>query len=219
MTAVLPLDRQRRTSCPVECRVPALAEHRGRAVVDRMTRYEPLSLTTASRRANPERQHARRVPGEVGVPDLHGGAPNEVDRRMALAREWDTLVAQVRELPGFEDFLQPPSLEKLLPAAVGGPVVIVNVSRWRCDALIVTSEGVHTCELPRLTLHDCVDRANAYLNVLRAAEHAYQQHVFAVIAADQNPARAAFQVLHEAAATVQSSDLAADDMLSPDPEI
>ena len=34
---------------------------------------------------------------------------NVVDRRMALAREWDDLVAQVRKLEGFEDFLMPPS--------------------------------------------------------------------------------------------------------------
>ena len=67
---------------------------------------------------------------------------NVVDRRMALAREWDDLVEQVRELEGFEDFLMPPEVETLLPAADRGPVVIVNVSRWRCDGLIVRPDGV-----------------------------------------------------------------------------
>ncbi len=34
---------------------------------------------------------------------------NVVDRRMALAREWDELVEKVGKLDGFEDFLKPPS--------------------------------------------------------------------------------------------------------------
>jgi len=53
---------------------------------------------------------------------------NTVDRRMALAREWDELVEQVRKLEGFEDFLMPPKLETLLPAADRGPVVIAKTS-------------------------------------------------------------------------------------------
>lgn len=56
---------------------------------------------------------------------------------MALAREWDTLVEEVRGLEGFEDFLKPPPLEKLLPASDCGPVAVINVSQWRCDALLV----------------------------------------------------------------------------------
>ena len=44
-----------------------------------------------------------------------------IDRRMALAREWDKLVEEVRRLDGFQDFLKPPSLETLLPAAAHGP--------------------------------------------------------------------------------------------------
>lgn len=95
-----------------------------------------------------------------------------IDRRMALAREWDEIVEQVRDLDGFESFLRPPPLETLLPAAAGGPVVIVNVSRWRCDALIVTPAGVRVRELPGLTLDDATDRASRYLGVLQSAESA-----------------------------------------------
>jgi hypothetical protein len=39
--------------------------------------------------------------------------------------------------PGFEDFLAPASYQQLTAAAVGGPVVIVNASRYGCHALIV----------------------------------------------------------------------------------
>ena len=97
---------------------------------------------------------------------------NAVGRRMALAREWEELVAQVRDLDGFEDFLRPPRLETLLPAAERGPVVIVNVSRWRCDALIVRRDGVTARELPGLTLDEAAARATRYLSVLTDAEQA-----------------------------------------------
>src|SRR4051812_43349008 len=102
---------------------------------------------------------------------------NVVDRRMALAREWDELVEQVRGLDGFEDFLKPPRLESLLPAADRGTVVIVNVSRWRCDALLVRPSGVTVTPLRYLSLTDAVDYANWYLTALHAAERADLDHV------------------------------------------
>ena len=85
------------------------------------------------------------------MPGTAADASRTVDRRMALAKEWDDLVEQIRRLDGFEDFLKPPPLERLLPAAEAGPVVIVNVSRWRSDALIVTTNGVEVKTLPGLT--------------------------------------------------------------------
>ncbi|WP_432991828.1 CHAT domain-containing protein [Dactylosporangium sp. CA-233914] len=98
------------------------------------------------------------------------GAPDpsrSVDRRMALAREWDELVEQVRQLDGFEDFLRPPPLDKLLPAAADGPVAVINVSRWRCDALLVTEDEVRVRDLPGLTAADVQRRVEGYLRQLQ----------------------------------------------------
>jgi len=106
------------------------------------------------------------------MPSMPEETSRVVDRRMALAREWDELVEQVRELDGFEDFLKPPKLAKLLPAAAEGPVVMVNVSRWRCDALIVTTAGVEVKDLPRLTAETVVSKASGYLTDLQRAEEA-----------------------------------------------
>jgi hypothetical protein len=100
------------------------------------------------------------------------GASHAIDQRMALAREWDELVEQVRQLDGFEDFLQPPRLDRLLPAAEAGPVVVVNVSRWRCDALIVTAGGVEVKELAGLTAEAANAQAHAYLDGLHEVEKA-----------------------------------------------
>ncbi|KIM28110.1 hypothetical protein M408DRAFT_24124 [Serendipita vermifera MAFF 305830] len=54
-----------------------------------------------------------------------------------LATERDEIIEQVRRIPGFEYFLKPKVFEKLTPAAYEGPVVIINTSVLRCDALVL----------------------------------------------------------------------------------
>lgn len=53
----------------------------------------------------------------------------------ALTAEWENIIGQVRSIPNFEDFLRPPRLSRLFEAAREGPVVVVNISKRRCDAL------------------------------------------------------------------------------------
>jgi hypothetical protein len=93
-----------------------------------------------------------------------------VDRRRRSAREWDVLVARVRQLEGFEHFLEPTPFDELRAAASGGPVVIVNASVAGCHALIVGGGvAVRVVELPGLSHDAAVDQANAWLDVLPAA--------------------------------------------------
>lgn len=145
------------------------------------------------------------------------GSGNEgtvVDRRIALAREWDDLVGQVRALSGFEDFLSPPSLESLLPAAEKGPVVIVNVSRWRCDALVVRPEGVTPVPLDRLTLDEATDRGNRYLALLQRQEAADVAYARASAAAARGPGRASTRDRLRATEAVYAVQEDVDAMLS-----
>src|SRR5262249_16117715 len=74
----------------------------------------------------------------------------DVDGRMVLAREWDRLIDQVRALPGFSDFARPPQATHMRRAATAGTVVVVNISRWRCDALLVTDTTTQVTGLPDL---------------------------------------------------------------------
>jgi tetratricopeptide (TPR) repeat protein len=87
--------------------------------------------------------------------------------REDLARQRDAVLEQIRDLPGFRDFRRPPEFTALTEAAAGGPVVIINVSGYRCDALIVTTGGVQVTPLTRLTGADMVARASAFLPALR----------------------------------------------------
>ncbi|MFD0337236.1 CHAT domain-containing protein [Streptomyces sp. NPDC127117] len=64
-------------------------------------------------------------------------APEAQGRREAAA-EWDRLLVRARAL--IPEFLLPPPYHRLREAACDGPVVIVNIGRHRCDALVVTAE-------------------------------------------------------------------------------
>ena len=88
------------------------------------------------------------------------------DRRRELAREWDSLLARARALPGLADFLRLPSHERLRAAAAGGPVVVVNVHRRRCDALIVTTTDLRTLRLRGLDADEVRDHATTLLDAL-----------------------------------------------------
>lgn len=121
------------------------------------------------------------------------------DQRMSLAREWYELVDQVRRLPGFEDFLRPPRLDGLLPAVHGGPVVLVNVSRLRCDALIVREQGVENVDLPGLMEDEVNTRARDYLITLLNAENAAGALMLARKRIDQGDATRAAVVAYDAA--------------------
>jgi tetratricopeptide (TPR) repeat protein len=51
-----------------------------------------------------------------------------------LAEQWDSLLAEIRALPGLAGFLRPSDVV----VAGRGPIVVVNASHFRCDALLVT---------------------------------------------------------------------------------
>jgi tetratricopeptide (TPR) repeat protein len=142
------------------------------------------------------------------------GESHAVDRRLALSRQWDVLVAQVQELAGFESFLRPPKLEGLLAAAEGGPTVIINVSRWRCDALIVGQGGVRALALPFLSAEDAGLHANRYLHVLQEAENARARGDAARAQAQQSGLMAHRQAAQKAQRSAIDAATAVEPMLT-----
>lgn len=94
------------------------------------------------------------------------GESDVAERRRRLSREWEDLVTAVRALPGFENFLMPTPFRQLKAAAADGPVAMVNVSRYRCDALLVAPEGVTVVPLPELTAEQAEQRTRQYLATL-----------------------------------------------------
>ncbi|SJK99821.1 uncharacterized protein ARMOST_03132 [Armillaria ostoyae] len=60
-------------------------------------------------------------------------------QRHRLAEEWEDLVAQTRSLPGFTDFLKPKGAAYFTSCEFGGMVVLLNVFKTVCTAIILGS--------------------------------------------------------------------------------
>lgn len=91
------------------------------------------------------------------------------DERHDLDVRLRHLLDEARALPGFADFLAPPELDDLLESAVDGPVVLINVSGLRSDALIVRPSGITVVELPGVTPDSVAAQADAFGAALAAS--------------------------------------------------
>jgi hypothetical protein len=73
--------------------------------------------------------------------DVDSAQPGFYDRQTRthrlLSEKWDSVVGQIRQLDGFTNFLQAIPFTNLQPAATEGPVIIVNISQYRSDAIIL----------------------------------------------------------------------------------
>ncbi|WP_199042947.1 CHAT domain-containing protein [Glycomyces salinus] len=105
------------------------------------------------------------------------GADHEADTeregqaRHEAARRLDALTEEIRALPATPqfpnptEFMSPPAFDDLLPTGPGA-VVVLNVSRWRCDAIVLTRQIQTSVPLP-FTAEEAVEATNQYLRALR----------------------------------------------------
>ncbi|MGW2014675.1 CHAT domain-containing protein [Streptomyces sp. NPDC001927] len=82
------------------------------------------------------------------------------EQRHTLASRLEELVAQIRRVPGFSDFLAAPDESALLACAANGPVVLAYCSGYRSDALVLRPEGVLLVPLPRATPDAVAEQAD-----------------------------------------------------------
>ncbi|WP_327105530.1 CHAT domain-containing protein [Nonomuraea glycinis] len=94
--------------------------------------------------------------------------PADMDRRHAAARRHAELVAEIRRQPGFEDFHRSMDFARLAEAASDGPVVVLNISRYRCDALIVADGDVTVVPLSDLSAEAVEGRVTAFTKAIDA---------------------------------------------------
>ncbi|WP_194916627.1 CHAT domain-containing protein [Catenulispora rubra] len=95
-----------------------------------------------------------------------------IAERRAFYAQWHDLLEDIRALPGFEDFLDVPDVERLTRTGrIPGPVVLVTSCSYRSDALIVTgdpSDPVRVVPLPGLTETDVIANAARLTPAYRA---------------------------------------------------
>ncbi|VDC05847.1 unnamed protein product [Peniophora sp. CBMAI 1063] len=127
-----------------------------RTPLDALEERHPL-LARSIRAIQPQLQssgHFSVVPEPSGAHSVESGfsgiVPNAaVDHHRRLAIQYQHILAKVRGCPGFENFLRPKTLSDLVSShnRLEDHVVFVNVAPARCDALVLTGEGV-----PRLVV-------------------------------------------------------------------
>ncbi|MBT2365648.1 CHAT domain-containing protein [Streptomyces sp. ISL-10] len=101
---------------------------------------------------------------------LNDGRGLDAETRMRLARRWTRLLDRVRGMPGLATFLAPAPFDALAAAAAEGPVVIVNISTIRCDAILVLPGGrVDVVPLPGVDVPRMDAVTNTYLARLAEA--------------------------------------------------
>ncbi len=95
---------------------------------------------------------------QLNTPIMQGG---RVSQRFDAGRKLEGTIQAIRSLPGFDRFLMAPSEDELRTAAASGPIAIINVSEYRCDAIIIEKRRLRTVQLPHLHSGDIRARAAA----------------------------------------------------------
>ena len=105
-------------------------------------------------------------PGGPPVTGFH--PPRQEDPRPRAARDYEETLARIRQLDGFEHYLEPIPYPELAAATRGGTMVIVNASRYGCHAIIVTPDSEHAgvVDLPGLDLDTAEERARQMSRLL-----------------------------------------------------
>jgi tetratricopeptide (TPR) repeat protein len=85
----------------------------------------------------------------------------QVDQRYDAGQQLERTIQAIRSLPGFDRFLMAPSEDEIKDAAASGPIVIVNVSDHRCDALLIEKHELKSIQLPHLSNSGIQTRAAA----------------------------------------------------------
>ncbi|EGN99470.1 hypothetical protein SERLA73DRAFT_73996 [Serpula lacrymans var. lacrymans S7.3] len=125
-------------------------------------RFQLLSSQMEHQRALPERV---RMSSQISLEE-------EARNYRRLSKEWDAVVQQIREVDGFAHFLKPVPFSDLHPVADNGPVVIVNISQYRCDAIIILKASPpRLINLSPLTLGDISEMSSQFADILKGTSH------------------------------------------------
>ncbi|KZV63735.1 hypothetical protein PENSPDRAFT_657099 [Peniophora sp. CONT] len=129
-----------------------------RTPVNELQKQHP-DLAETLRGLQHELRHSARVSSFASYAEPFGHVPGlsintKADRHRQLADNYDSTLKLIRRCTGFEDFLCPKQLEKLVPSAdlLCGPAIFLNVDSTHCDAIILSpGGGLTSLLLPELS--------------------------------------------------------------------
>ncbi|CAJ0551528.1 Ff.00g114580.m01.CDS01 [Fusarium sp. VM40] len=91
------------------------------------------------------------------IPNSHEDISNADNLNGSLPESDQALLADIRTQPGFENFLVTTSPADMQAVASNGPIAIINISKYRCDALIIELSGFQTVPLPAISWDTIID--------------------------------------------------------------
>ncbi|KZT39805.1 hypothetical protein SISSUDRAFT_580806 [Sistotremastrum suecicum HHB10207 ss-3] len=169
---------------------PELAQKHASRAVELLEEGQTIAWSHAFR-LRQEIDHLRAVDPQLGEDCDHSGNvlaqscfrdPHDqfpeldgLHYRRAL-EDWEDLVRTIRYIPGFANFLLPLKFETLRHAADRGPVVTINVSKFRIDAVIIPPAGeVILLPIPAASMSDITDLATKLqqISVYGDLRHSY----------------------------------------------
>ena len=83
----------------------------------------------------------------------------QASRRYEAGNELDKLIVKIRKQPEFKDFLLAPSEREMRIAARYGPIATINVSGYRCDAILVEQHQIRSLALANLNSKEIKEKA------------------------------------------------------------
>jgi tetratricopeptide (TPR) repeat protein len=93
----------------------------------------------------------------------------KIRRRAMASLQFDQVIEEIRAKKGFERFLLPPTEHDMTELADRGPIVVFNITRLRCDAFLVTRDGISSVRLNELHYDDIVARVKVLNEQLLAS--------------------------------------------------
>ncbi|KAF5976236.1 TPR domain-containing protein [Fusarium bulbicola] len=79
-------------------------------------------------------------------------------RRREADQRFTELITEIRAQPGFGSFFLPPTADEMMAAASLGPIIVVNLSSYRCDAFLVQLDRISVVKLPDLKSEEAQKR-------------------------------------------------------------
>ncbi|WDV52811.1 CHAT domain-containing protein [Streptomyces coeruleorubidus] len=156
-------------ACALDAGRPQLAVElleQGRSVLWTQLQQSRVEAGALSRLASGLTAELRQV--GAALEEAAASAETSSDRLVALGRRWDALVERVGAELGDDSPFAPLRYETLARAAAGGPVVLVNVTARRSDAIVVFPPPVVplVVPLPGLDLAETGRRAADFLRAV-----------------------------------------------------
>ncbi|TVY79667.1 putative 30S ribosomal protein S17-like protein [Fusarium oxysporum f. sp. cubense] len=111
-------------------------------------------LSTAQAEAYMHLRDELKVSSTAALSDMGNSFQNHVsglNKRYDMATELEELIIEIRKLPGFEDLWTAPTEAETLEAAENGPIIVINISRARCDALLIEKHQTRSLALRNIT--------------------------------------------------------------------